>query len=108
MQHVEVQVLRDFLFDLLQVCRGLSAIDRKKYQNKEQKKIDFEHIEQQMTDARKQQTQNAQIGHKKQEQQTAQKAPVAEAAGDSQQKKDEGVDLKMQSGKDSDDNFEKY
>jgi methyl-accepting chemotaxis protein len=87
----------------------LGDIDRKKYQNKEQKKIDFEHIEQQMTDARKQQTQNAQIGHTKQEEQTAQtKAPVAEAAGDSQQKKDEGVDLKMQGGKESDDNFEKY
>jgi methyl-accepting chemotaxis protein len=87
----------------------LGDIDRKKFQSKEQRKIDFEHIDQQMVEAKKQQAQNAQIGHNKQGQQPAQqKAPAAETTTSGQQKKDDGVDLKMQTGKESDDNFEKY
>jgi methyl-accepting chemotaxis protein len=75
--------------------------DKERFQTKEQKKIDFEHINQQ-TQQQFQTTNQSQTkaGKGKQNQtQQENKAP---------QEKQEGVDLKMYNGKSSDQEFEKY
>ncbi|MGM0496692.1 MAG: methyl-accepting chemotaxis protein [Bacteroidota bacterium] len=84
--------------------------DKEKFQTKEQKQIDFEHLNQQT----QQQFQTSKENHTKPrggngaQGQANKQSKAAQATNKAKQEKEEGVDLKMYNGKSSDQEFEQY